>query len=98
MANTDVSQETATLSRIVPSSEKPFPICPTSLKRSLGLDWGLAKARTNAMSATTEAITALLAKYNEALNASSTEAVVPLYAEDGVFMPPYSQSAVGAEA
>jgi uncharacterized protein (TIGR02246 family) len=50
------------------------------------------------MRATEEAITALLAKYNEALNASSTEAVMPLYAEDGVFMPPYSQSAVGAEA
>jgi uncharacterized protein (TIGR02246 family) len=50
------------------------------------------------MSTTTEAITALLAKYNGALNASSTEAVMPLYAEDGVFMPPYSQSAVGAEA
>ena len=47
------------------------------------------------MSATTEAVTALLAKYNEALNASSTDAVMPLYAEDGVFMPPYSQSAVG---
>ena len=50
------------------------------------------------MSATTEAVTALLAKYNEALNASSTEAVMPLYAEDGVFMPPYSQSAVGSAA
>ena len=50
------------------------------------------------MSATTEAITALLAKYNTALNASSTEAVMPLYAEDGVFMPPYSQSAVGSAA
>ena len=50
------------------------------------------------MSATTEAVTALLAKYNEALNASSTDAVMPLYADDGVFMPPYSQSAVGATA
>jgi uncharacterized protein (TIGR02246 family) len=50
------------------------------------------------MSATTEAVTALLAKYNEALNASSTDAVIPLYAEDGVFMPPYSQSAVGSAA
>lgn len=50
------------------------------------------------MSATTEGVTALLAKYNEALNASSTDAVMPLYAEDGVFMPPYSQSAVGAAA
>jgi uncharacterized protein (TIGR02246 family) len=50
------------------------------------------------MSATTEGVTALLAKYNEALNASSTDAVMPLYAEDGVFMPPYSQSAVGSAA
>lgn len=50
------------------------------------------------MSATTEAVTALLGKYNEALNASSTDAVMPLYAEDGVFMSPYSPSAVGAAA
>jgi uncharacterized protein (TIGR02246 family) len=50
------------------------------------------------MCATTEGVTALLAKYNEALNASSTAAVMPLYAEDGVFMPPYSQSAVGSAA
>jgi ketosteroid isomerase-like protein len=50
------------------------------------------------MSVTTEAVTALLAKYNEALNASSTEAAMPLYAEDGVFMPPYSESAVGSSA
>ena len=50
------------------------------------------------MSATTDAIAQLLAKYNDALNASSTDAVMPLYAEDGVFMPPYSQSAVGSEA
>jgi uncharacterized protein (TIGR02246 family) len=50
------------------------------------------------MSATKEAVTALLAKYNDALNASSTDAVMPLYAEDGVFMPPYSPSAVGPEA
>jgi uncharacterized protein (TIGR02246 family) len=50
------------------------------------------------MGATKEGVTALLEKYNEALNASSTEAVMPLYAEDGVFMPPYSQSAVGSVA
>jgi ketosteroid isomerase-like protein len=42
------------------------------------------------MSTTQEAVTALLARYNDALNASSTDAVMPLYAEDGVFMPPYS--------
>jgi uncharacterized protein (TIGR02246 family) len=50
------------------------------------------------MSATPEAIRALLARYNEALNASSTDAVMPLYAEDGVFMPLYSPSAVGSSA
>lgn len=50
------------------------------------------------MSATKDAITALLAEYNDALNTSSTDAVMPLYAEDGVFMPPYSPSAIGAEA
>jgi uncharacterized protein (TIGR02246 family) len=50
------------------------------------------------MSAIAEALTALLAKYNEALNASSTDAIMPLYAEDGVFMPPYSQSSVGSAA
>ena len=50
------------------------------------------------MSATTETLTALLEKYNTALNTSDTEAVMPLYADDGVFMPPYSQSAVGSEA
>src|SRR5262249_28352360 len=56
------------------------------------------QAEDERMSATTEAITALLATYDEALNASSTAAVMPLYAEDGVFMPPYRQSAVGSEA
>jgi uncharacterized protein (TIGR02246 family) len=33
--------------------------------------------------------------YESALNASSTEAAMPLYAEDGVFMAPNNQSAVG---
>jgi len=50
------------------------------------------------MSDTKEAVTALLAKYNDALNASSTDAVMPLYAEEGVFMAPYGPSAVGPEA
>ena len=50
------------------------------------------------MGATTDTLTALLEKYNTALNASATEAVMALYADDGVFMPPYSQSAVGSEA
>ena len=37
-------------------------------------------------------------KYQDALNNSDTNAVMRLYADDGVFMPPYSQSAVGAAA
>jgi uncharacterized protein (TIGR02246 family) len=56
------------------------------------------ESESERMSAATEGVTALLEKYNEALNASSTDAVMPLYAEDGVFMPPYSQSAVGSAA
>jgi uncharacterized protein (TIGR02246 family) len=44
------------------------------------------------------AIRGVMASYNDALNGGSTDAVLPLYAEDGVFMPPYSPSAVGREA
>ena len=50
------------------------------------------------MTANEGAVAAVLAKYQDALNASDTEAVMPLYAEDCVFMPPYSQSAIGAAA
>jgi uncharacterized protein (TIGR02246 family) len=50
------------------------------------------------MNASEEAVAAVLARYQDALNASDTDAVMPLYAEDGVFMPPYSPSAVGAAA
>ena len=44
------------------------------------------------------AIRNALASYNDALNGGRTAAVMPLYADDGVFMPPYSQSAVGKAA
>ena len=44
------------------------------------------------------AIRAVMASYNDALNRGSTDAALMLYAEDGVFMAPYSQSAVGEEA
>ena len=44
------------------------------------------------------AVEAVLATYEKALNASDTSAVMPLYADDGVFMPPYSHSAVGKAA
>jgi uncharacterized protein (TIGR02246 family) len=45
-----------------------------------------------------QAVAEVLAAYGAALNASDTNAVMPLYAEDGVFMPPYSPSAVGVVA
>ena len=44
------------------------------------------------------AIRRVMASYNDALNGGRTAAVMPLYADDGVFMPPYSQSAVGKAA
>lgn len=47
------------------------------------------------MTANEEAVAEVLHAYNIALNSSDTNAVMPLYAEDGVFMPPYSPSAVG---
>jgi uncharacterized protein (TIGR02246 family) len=50
------------------------------------------------MKETGSAVAAVLARYEDALNASDTNKVMPLYAEDGVFMPQHSQSAVGAAA
>lgn len=44
------------------------------------------------------AIESVLMRYETALNASDTNAVMALYAEDGVFMPQYSPSTVGADA
>ncbi len=44
------------------------------------------------------AIRAVMASYNDALNRGSTDAALALYAEDGVFMAPYSASAVGSDA
>lgn len=43
-------------------------------------------------------IRSVLESYNDALNGGKTAAVLPLYTDDGIFMPPYSQSAVGKEA
>ncbi len=48
------------------------------------------------MTANEQAVADVLAAYNAALNSSQTSEVMPLYADDGVFMPPYSPSAVGA--
>jgi uncharacterized protein (TIGR02246 family) len=43
-------------------------------------------------------IRSTMTAYNAALNGGETSSVMPLYTEDGVFMPPYSQSAVGQQA
>jgi uncharacterized protein (TIGR02246 family) len=48
------------------------------------------------MTTNEKAVADVLAAYNIALNSSDTDAVMPLYAADGVFMPPYSPSAVGS--
>jgi uncharacterized protein (TIGR02246 family) len=50
------------------------------------------------MNADEKAIAAVLAKYQDALNQSNTDAVMKLYAPDGVFMPQNSPSSVGAQA
>jgi uncharacterized protein (TIGR02246 family) len=44
------------------------------------------------------AIRSTLASYNDALNGGKTAAVLPLYTDDGIFMPPFSPSAVGKDA
>ena len=46
----------------------------------------------------TQAIRSLLQRYEQALNTSNTEAVMQLYAADGVFMPQHFPSRIGADA
>ncbi len=48
------------------------------------------------MNADEQAVAAVLAKYQNALNQSDTDAVMKLYASDGVFMPQHFPSSVGA--
>ena len=50
------------------------------------------------MNANEKAVAALLAKYQDALNQSDTDAVMELYASDGVFMPQNSPSSIGVDA
>jgi len=50
------------------------------------------------MNADEQAVAAVLAKYQDALNQSDTNAVMNLYASDGVFMPQHFPSSVGAVA
>jgi uncharacterized protein (TIGR02246 family) len=50
------------------------------------------------MTVNEKAVAEALDAYNVALNSANTDAVMPLYMDDGVFMPPYSPSAVGSAA
>ena len=47
------------------------------------------------MNANEKAVADVLAKYQDALNQSDTDAVMKLYSHDGVFMPQNSPSSVG---
>jgi uncharacterized protein (TIGR02246 family) len=49
------------------------------------------------MNANEKAVADVLAKYQDALNKSDTDAVMKLYASDGVFMPQNSRSSVGTD-
>ena len=49
------------------------------------------------MNADEQTIAAVLKQYEAALNASDTEAVLPLYAPEGVFMPQNSPSSTGTQ-
>jgi uncharacterized protein (TIGR02246 family) len=55
-------------------------------------------AMSGGTSADETAIRSVMAAYEVALNASDTQAVMPLYADDGVFMAPNNQSAIGTAA
>ena len=59
---------------------------------------GSAYTMTQATITRDAGIRETMAAYNAALNGGKTAAVLPLYTEDGVFMPPYSQSAIGRSA
>jgi uncharacterized protein (TIGR02246 family) len=50
------------------------------------------------MNANEQAVAAVLAEYQDALNQSDADAVMKVYASDGVFMPQHFPSSVGADA
>ena len=65
----------------------------------LALGAPAAKAQAPGRSAPDKAaITATMHAYQDALNAADTNAVMPLYDPQGVFMQPYGPSAVGPAA
>jgi uncharacterized protein (TIGR02246 family) len=56
------------------------------------------KGQSKTMTSNEQAVATLLANYQDALNQSDTDAVMRLYASDGVFMPQHSPSSVRADA
>jgi len=50
------------------------------------------------MNADETAVATVLSQYQTALNGSDTQAVLKLYAPDGVFMPQHSRASVGTAA
>jgi len=57
-----------------------------------------AMGQGSAATADEAAIRSALAAYNLALNSGKTSLVLPLYTDDGIFMAPYSPSAIGQAA
>jgi uncharacterized protein (TIGR02246 family) len=72
--------------------------CAASLIFALSGYLGEVAAQTGVGTNDEGGIRSTLAAYNTALNGGKTAMVLPLYTDDGVFMPPYSQSAVGRAA
>ena len=58
----------------------------------------IADAEGLATAMATSEIKVLIAAYNAALNGSDTETVLSLYTQGGIFMAPFSNSAIGAAA
>jgi uncharacterized protein (TIGR02246 family) len=73
-------------------------IAAASLLASIGLAASASPGNAANNPSDEAAIRNVMADYNAALNGGMTAAVLPLYTDDGIFMPPYSQSAVGKEA
>lgn len=73
-----------------------FPVLAVESEAAAKGEEAVAAAQNAAQEV--HAIRALLGRYEAALNASDAGAVLPLYEADGVFMPAFSPSAVGAGA
>jgi uncharacterized protein (TIGR02246 family) len=58
----------------------------------------ISPGSANAENADISAIRDTLMQYGDALNSGDTAKVLPLYAPDGIFMPPFSESAIGIDA